>query len=89
MTNPAAGHNSVDSPMLNSYIERFYDCETDRLHHKEFGDEILAEAKSNGLDPATIRKLAKEKRETPSQRSKREEKETIEELYRHALGMTR
>lgn len=89
MTNPAAGHNQPESGMLAAFIERVQDRERDRRAAVEDIGEICAEAKGQGLDPVTIKKLAKEGLMTESEKAKRDEKEAIEDLYRHALGMTR
>lgn len=72
---------------LRSIVER-YERVSDEI--EELNDdrkEILAEAKANGYDPATIRKVAKLKNERPDQKTKRLEREAIFETYLAALGL--
>lgn len=89
MNTPAQGHNQPESGMLAAFIERVQDRERDKRAAAEDIKDICEEAKGQGLDPATIKKLAREGLMTESEKAKRDEREAIEDLYRHAVGMTR
>lgn len=86
MTNPAAGHNSVDKAMLDSFVERVEDAERDKRHHAELIKEIKQEAKAAGLKPKLISTIVRERLETAAQKEKREADESDLEVYRRWLN---
>lgn len=85
MTKP--GHNSgegVAADRLRSLVERI-----ERLNEERKGlgadiKDIFAEAKSAGFDTKTMRVLIKIREQDPAAV---EERETLLEVYRRALGM--
>lgn len=74
------GHNG----QLKSIVERIEREEASKAEIAEGIKEIYQEAKSNGLDPKTIRKIVAIRRQD---QAKREEAEAILATYMHALGM--
>lgn len=49
--------------------------------------DVLKEARSSGFSPAAVRKTVKRSRETSDERTKREELESLTDLYTAAIGM--
>lgn len=83
---PGIGHNSggVAADALRSYIERHERLQEEVDALKADQKEVLAEAKGNGFDTKTIRRiLALRKLEEADRR----EKEELLLLYMQALGM--
>ena len=76
------GHN-INGP-LKAIVERIEREESAKAEIAEGIKEIYQEAKSNGLDTKTIRKLVGIRRQDPK---KRAEAEAILATYMHALGM--
>jgi uncharacterized protein (UPF0335 family) len=79
---PSQGNIAADR--LRSIIERTERLEEER---KAIGSDIkdlMAEAKSAGFDVAVIRMLLKVRKQEPADV---EEKETLLDVYRRALGM--
>jgi uncharacterized protein (UPF0335 family) len=86
MTKPVqieAGHNSVEADRLRSIVERIERLEEERKALSGDIKDIYAEAKSAGFDVKVIRQLIRERREEPDAI---EERESLLELYRNALG---
>ena len=80
-----AGHNSgVAADQLKSIIER-----VERLHEERRAigsdiSDVYKEAKGSGFDVGALKAIVKLRSEDPA---KREERETIIDLYRSAIGM--
>ena len=75
---------TVSAGQLRSIIERVENLE---LEKKEIADqikEVFAEAKSNGFDVKTLRKIVAIRKKKPEERS---EEEAMLDLYMSALGM--
>jgi uncharacterized protein (UPF0335 family) len=73
-----------DNSQLKSIVERVEREETAKAEIAEGIKEIYQEAKSNGLDVKTIRKIVSIRRQD---QNKRAEAEAILATYMHALGM--
>jgi uncharacterized protein (UPF0335 family) len=68
---------------LKSIIERIERLEEEKQEVAEQVKEVLAEAKGNGFDTKTIRKIVRIRKQTPAQRA---EEEAMLELYMSAIG---
>jgi uncharacterized protein (UPF0335 family) len=79
------GHNSNEQ--LRSIVERIERLEEDKAALASDIKDIYAESKGNGYDVPALRAIIRARRETAEQRTKREEREVHEEVYRGALGM--
>ena len=69
---------------LKSYIERIERLAEER---KELGDEqqaLFAEAKADGFDPKSMRRLIKRRQKDPSELA---EWDAVDDTYMHAIGM--
>lgn len=78
------GKNTPSAEVLTGYVERI---ERIRESKKQLGlDEaaIMAEAKGQGFTPGAIRYVIKVRQEKPHDR---QEREAMQDLYLHALGM--
>lgn len=78
----SVGQNSAE--LIRSYVER---VERIREEKKQLTDDekaIMAEAKSQGFVPAAIRYVLKVRAEKPHDR---QEREAMQDLYLHAMGM--
>src|ERR1019366_2815831 len=78
---PQAGDNVVTH--LRSIVDRIERLEIKRKNLGEDVKDIFKEAKSHGLDVKALRQLIRERRQTDD---KREEIESLVEVYRRALG---
>ena len=78
-----AGHNSVAADRLRSIVERIERLEEERKAIGGDIKDIYAEAKSAGFDVKVLRQLIRERRDEPAAV---EERETLLDLYRRALG---
>lgn len=84
---PAPGHNSgepVAADRLRSLVERIERLNEERKALGSDIKDIYAEAKSAGFDVKTMRVLIKVREQDPAAV---EERETLLDLYRRALGM--
>ena len=75
---------SEASDKLKSFIERIERLAEER---KELGDEqraLFAEAKAEGFDPKSMRRIIKRRQKEPSEIA---EWDAIDDAYLHALGM--
>lgn len=85
------GHNKppkvggIDTPKLKSYIERIERLEEDKAGVGADIKDIFAEAKSNGFDTKTMRKIIASRKLKAAERT---EQEYVYDLYARALGMT-
>lgn len=68
---------------LKTVIERLQRLDEDMDAVKEDIKEVLAEAKGNGYDGKILRKIV---RALKQDRAKREEEESVYELYMSAIG---
>lgn len=79
----SVGQNSAER--IRNFVER---VERIREQKKQLGDDekaIMAEAKAEGFVPAAIRYVIKVRAEKPHDR---QEREAMQDLYLHAMGMT-
>lgn len=79
-----AASTAVSAAQLRSIIERIERLEEEKRAVAEQVKEVYAEAKGNGFDPKTLRKVVSLRRKDAKDR---EEEEAMLELYLHALGM--
>lgn len=70
--------------LLRSLVGRIENLETDKRQIADDIKDVYEEVKSNGFDAARVREVVKERL---VDKAKREEREAIRDLYRHALGM--
>ena len=77
------GHNSVAASQLQSIIERVERLEEDKSQVAADIKEVYAEAKGNGFDTKTLRKIVALRKKD---RDKALEERAILELYANALG---
>lgn len=78
------GHNSVSGDRIKSFVER-----VERLEEQKHSigldiKDVYAEAKGQGFDAPTIRKLVSERKKS---QEKRQEQLELFELYAAAIGM--
>jgi len=69
---------------LRTIVERIERLEEEKKEVAEQIKEVYAEAKGNGFDTQTLRKIVALRKKDPSERS---EEEALLDLYLHALGM--
>lgn len=75
----------VAGDRLKSFIERIERLEEEKTGLTNDIREVYSEAKSAGFDTTIMREVVKLRR---MDQSDREEKETVLEVYKRALGMT-
>lgn len=75
---------NVSAGQLTSIIERIERLEEEKKELSEQVKEVYAEAKGNGFDTKTIRKIVAIRKKSPDERS---EEEAMLDLYLQALGM--
>lgn len=79
------GHNSgVAHDQLQSVIDRIERLEEEKAATAADIKEVYAEAKSNGFDTKTIRKIVRIRKQD---KAEMQEQEALLELYMGALGM--
>jgi uncharacterized protein (UPF0335 family) len=78
------GHNSVAGEQLRSIIERVERLEEEKRSLSDDIKEVYAEAKGNGFDTKTIRKIVALRRVDDAQRK---EAQAMLDLYAHAIGL--
>ena len=83
---PEPGHNSgvVAGERLRSYVERIERLEQERRELGEDIRDVYLEVKAAGFEVKVVRALIRERREDEAARK---ERESLLDLYRHALGM--
>lgn len=74
----------IASEHLRSYIDRIERLEEEKAGLATDIREIYAEAKGNGFDAKTMRRIVALRKLDQSERS---EQDALLDLYRHALGM--
>lgn len=77
-------HNQSGADQLRSVVERIERLEEEKAAIGADIKEVYAEAKANGFDTKTLRKLIVERRKD---RAQREEEQALLEIYMAALGM--
>lgn len=82
---PDFSATTVAAGQLLAIIERIERLEEEKKEVAEQIKEVYAEAKGNGFDVKTLRKVVALRRKDPEERS---EEEAMLDLYLHALGMT-
>lgn len=75
---------SVAADQLRSIIERIERLDEEKKEVAEQIKEVFAEAKSNGFDTKTLRKVISLRKKALEER---QEEEAMLDLYLHALGM--
>jgi uncharacterized protein (UPF0335 family) len=75
--------NATAQQQLKSIIERIENLETEKAEVTEQIKEVFAEAKGNGYDVKTLRKVVRLRKQD---RAKRQEEEALLDLYLSALG---
>ena len=82
-TDAGIGHNSVAGDELKSFVERIEKLNEEMADLREDVKSVFVEAKGNGFDVATIRKvIARRKMDA----AKRQEQDAILDLYEGAIG---
>lgn len=82
---PGVGHNSqaVAASQLRAFIERVERLNEDKAAVQEDIKEVFAEAKANGFDTKTMRKVIALRKKP---KEERQEEEALLDLYMTALG---
>lgn len=75
---------TVSAGQLRAIVERIERLEEEKKEVSEQIKEVYGEAKGNGFDAATLRKIVALRKKKPEERS---EQEAMLELYMNALGM--
>jgi len=75
--------NSTAQSQLKSIIERVERLEQEKAEVAEQIKEVFAEAKGNGFDTKTLRKVVRIRKQD---RAKRQEEEALLDLYLSAIG---
>jgi uncharacterized protein (UPF0335 family) len=81
---PDFSATTVSAGQLRAVIERIERLEDEKKAVADQIKEVYAEAKGNGFDVKTIRKIVSLRKKDPEERS---EEDAMLELYMHALGM--
>jgi uncharacterized protein (UPF0335 family) len=75
--------NATAQAQLKSIVERIERLEQEKAEVAEQIKEVFAEAKGNGYDVKTLRKVVRIRKQD---RAKRQEEEAILDLYLSAIG---
>lgn len=86
MNDESVSATSVAASQLRAIVERIERLEEEKKEVAEQIKEVYAEAKGNGYDARTLRKIVA-LRKKPTE--EREEEEALLDLYLSALGMAR
>lgn len=78
------GHNSFAGDQLKSFIERIEKLGEEKAAILADMRDVFKEAKGNGLDVKTMRKILKLRRMSAADR---EEEEHLLDVYSHAIGL--
>ena len=84
MTDETVSTTTVAAGQLRSIIERIERLEEEKKEVAEQIKEVFAEAKANGFDTRTIRKVVGLRKKPEEER---QEEEALLDLYLSALGM--
>jgi uncharacterized protein (UPF0335 family) len=82
-TNPIEVLNTTAQGQLKSILERIERLEEDKAGVMADLKEVFAEAKGNGFDVKIIRKVVRLRKQD---RAKRQEEESLVDLYMSAIG---
>lgn len=74
----------VSGQQLRQYIEKIERLEQEKADIADNIRDAFAEAKANGFDPKIMKQVIKLRK---MDANKREEEETVLDVYMHALGM--
>ncbi len=74
----------VAADQLKSFVERIERLEEEKKTLSDDIKDVYAEAKGNGFDVSVLREVIRLRK---SDKSEREEREAVLELYMQALGM--
>ena len=77
-------HGNVAADQLRLFIERIERLEEEKSGISDDVKDVYAEAKSNGYDPKTMRKIVALRR---MEKHVRDEADALLHTYREALGM--
>ena len=80
------GHNGIAKDQLLSIIERIERLEEEKKGIADDIKEVYAEAKSNGFDTKTLRKVIAMRK---MDQAEGQEQEALLDIYMNALGMLR
>ena len=83
-SNESFSTTAVAAGQLKSIIERIERLEEEKKAVAEQIKEVYAEAKANGFDTKTLRKVVSLRKRSTEER---QEEEALLDLYLHALGM--
>ncbi|MEM9063530.1 MAG: DUF2312 domain-containing protein [Pseudomonadota bacterium] len=86
MTDETVSTTAVAASQLKAIVERIERLEDEKKEVAEQIKEVYAEAKGNGFDAKTLRKIVS-LRKKPTE--ERQEEEALLDLYLSALGMVR
>ena len=78
------GHNSVAAGRLKDFLERIENLEDDKANIQGDLKEVYLELKGEGFDVTVMRKIVALRKQD---RAKRLEKQSLLELYVHAMGL--
>ncbi|MFK7943186.1 MAG: DUF2312 domain-containing protein [Paracoccaceae bacterium] len=84
MTDETVSATSVASGQLRAIVERIENLEEEKKEVAEQIKEVYAEAKANGYDTKTLRKIVTLRKKDSEER---QEEEALLDLYMSALGM--
>jgi uncharacterized protein (UPF0335 family) len=83
-SNESFSTTAVAAGQLKSIVERIERLEEEKKAVAEQIKEVYAEAKANGFDAKTLRKVVSLRKRSTEER---QEEEALLDLYLHALGM--
>ena len=86
MSDETVSATSVAAGQLKAIIERIERLEEEKKEVAEQIKEVYAEAKGNGFDSKTLRKIVGLRKKSSEER---EEEDALLDLYMAALGMAR
>lgn len=78
------GHNSIAGDQLKSFVERIEKLEDEKAELAADISDVFKEAKGNGFDTKTLRKLIAMRKRTAAEL---QEERAMLDLYWHALGL--
>lgn len=78
------GHNTTAGKQVHSFVERVERLAEEKAEIAAQMTEVYAEAKANGYDIKTLRKIVALRKKTDDERA---EEEALLDLYLHAMGM--
>jgi uncharacterized protein (UPF0335 family) len=80
----AIGKNTPSAALLRSFIERLERLDEQKKALSDDRKAVMAEAKSSGYDAPAITRLLKRRKAKPHDVA---EADTLDDLYRHSIGM--